>query len=167
MGEIIYVETGRVRSAIGSAVLKSSGIGSCVVVVGFSPKALVGAMAHIMLPGPVPDEVDVKKRFRYAPAAIEELVGQLCRTGLEVGEIEACIIGGANVLNDPKDHICEANINAVKNFLGLSGVPIRKACLGGFQRRSVTFDIARRFICRSTGNGKEELFYEISAAGIC
>ena len=54
MKKVRDVQIGQVKAGTGGVILKSSAIGSCVVVVAYDTARKVGAMAHIMLPGRAP-----------------------------------------------------------------------------------------------------------------
>ncbi len=97
MKKIINVFTGEVKAAKENAVLKSAAIGSCVVIAAYDAKEMVGALAHVMLPG-ASLEKRTSPRTRYAVDAIVEMTGMMTRLGTDRENIEVCMVGGADVL---------------------------------------------------------------------
>ena len=73
---IIYTNTGEVKTGRRNEILKSSGIGSCVVIAAYHPGKKVGVMAHVMLPGVAPERNDIQ-RTRYAADAIDEVIERM------------------------------------------------------------------------------------------
>ena len=154
-----YVNTGEVNSGGIEILLNSGAIGSCVVITAFDPLKHVGAMAHVMLPGisPVKNEIQTT---RYAANAIEEMLGQLKKLGIEKENFEICLIGGANVLKREKDTIANDNINSVEKLLDEKGVKVCARSIGGFERRTVLFDIEKGCIYYTVGDSKQQILWQ-------
>lgn len=104
MEEIILVQTGEVKSGRPDAILKSSPLGSCVVVVLFDKEVKSGAMAHIMLPGCAPDK-KYDLPTKYAANAVEELLKHMSAFRANRKRLKAVIAGGGNVLKREGDTI--------------------------------------------------------------
>lgn len=68
MEKIVNVGTGEVKVGRKGAILKSSAIGSCVVIAAFDSEKNLGVMAHVMLPGRAPKS-DYGESARYAADA--------------------------------------------------------------------------------------------------
>ena len=72
--KIIDVNTGQVKAAVGKGILRSVGIGSCVVVAAYNLSRKIGGMAHIMLPGIAPQQS--LEKTKYAFDGIEQLLNR-------------------------------------------------------------------------------------------
>lgn len=152
-----YVNTGVVSSGGIETILNSGAIGSCVVITAFDPLKHVGAMAHVMLPGRSLFKNEL--HTRYAANAIEEMLGQLKKLGIEKENIEICLIGGANVLKRENDTIAIDNINSVEKLLDEKGVKVCARSIGGFERRTVLFDIEKGCIYYTVGDSKQQILW--------
>ena len=141
MKEVIDISTGVVEVAGAGAILRSSAIGSCIVIAAYDSSKKVGAMAHIMLPGRAPKDAD-SKRTRYAADAIDEMINRMTRTGANQCELEVCLVGAGNVLKKQDDTICKGNIESTTELLKKKHIPVRAAALGGTERKGVLFQIS-------------------------
>ncbi len=159
---IIDVDTGETKMGEGAVTLRSSTIGSCVVVAGCSLTRKVGALAHVMVPGKSPGP---SPNTKYAIDAIDKMTSLLARRGVKTGDLEACLVGGANVLKDKDDSICRNNIDSVRNYLGQKKITIRAEALGGTERRSVAFEIAKGEIRYTEGDGAEKTLWKVGRHG--
>lgn len=155
----VDVSTGEVRVSDEGIVLKSDGIGSCVVITAYEPKKKLGAMAHVMLPGKSPKNYDQPKT-KYAHDAINELLAQLASFGAEAKDLQVCLIGGGNVLKRSDDTICRDNIGSVTETLKSRNIKISAESLGGIQRRSAILDIERGCVYYTEGDSKAEILWE-------
>ena len=137
--------------AIGSdpATLIASAIGSCLVVTLYDPKRKIGALAHAMLPssnshermgeghGPRGDGRDPK----FVDEAIEEMLARLKALGTIKEDLQAKLIGGANMFPGVGLDIGEKNIARTKATLEHQDIPFIGE-VGGTQGRSVEFSVA-------------------------
>lgn len=160
MTETITVYTGEIKMASGDANLKSSPLGSCVVVVLFDEIIKAGVMAHIMLPGKAPQNKIVEK-CRYAVDAIGELLVLCEKKGMDCQKLKAVVVGGGNVLKRPGDSIGLDNLNSVLNQLKINNIPVLAKSVGGTNRKSVWFDIGNQRIYYTEGDSKEKFLYEL------
>ena len=106
MNDIIHVNTGEVKTGQANALLKSTPIGSCVVIMAWSASHRFGIMAHVMLPGCAPESAPIPTR--YSINAIETLTDMMAPYAA-LTDIGVCLIGAANVLNKADDTICSSN----------------------------------------------------------
>ncbi len=157
--KVISVSTGAVRVGRAGATLRSTAIGSCIVVAAYDSSRRVGALAHVMLPGRAPKQAG-EKRTRYAADAIDELIDRIARTGAKRCDIEVCLVGGGNVLQEKDDTICRDNIKSTTRLLEKKHIPIRAAVLGGTERRGIFLDVERGKIFYTEGEGKKKLLWE-------
>ncbi len=159
MGKVIDVSTGSVKVGRAGVMLRSSAIGSCVVIAAYDSRKKVGAIAHIMLPGRAP-KVAYVKTTRYAADAIDEMICRMSRLGSSRNDIEVCIVGGANVLKKQDDTICKDNTESVTKLLGEKHIPVRAMVLGGTERKAVSLDVGTGSIYYTEGDSKEKLLWK-------
>jgi len=154
-----YVNTGEVSSGGIETILNSGAIGSCIVITAFDPVKKVGAMAHVMLPG----SALVRNQLhdtRYAANAVEEMVSQLNKFGIQKENIEICLIGGGNVLKRENDTIGKDNLDSVEKLLLEKQLQIKAREMGGFERRTVLFDIEKGSIYYTVGDSKQKILWQ-------
>ena len=158
MKETFDVNTGEVKVAGEQALLRSTAIGSCIVVAAYDAKSRVGALAHIMLPGKAPAEE--VQRTKYAEDAIGRMIAEMTRSGSNSGDIEACLVGAGNVLKEKDDTICGENIQSITALLEKKRIAIRAVALGGITRKGVLLDVETGSVFYSEGDRKERLLYK-------
>jgi len=158
MKKTIHVVTGRVRIATAGEILKSSPIGSCVVVTAYDSKKRTGAMAHIMLPGRAPEWF--LEKMKYAADAIDEMLNQMLEAGTNANDIEVCLVGAGNVMQIEDDTICKNNIESITQILKEKNIPIKAQALGGTERKSVLLDTANGRISSTEGDKKEKTLWQ-------
>lgn len=123
--------------------LAALGLGSCVAVLLYDPKAKVGGLAHVMLPSSrLHAEVTVPGKF--ADTALDALMAVMEKSGGRRKSFEAKIIGGANmfptVATSPVP-IGLRNVNAARLKLGDLGIPVVAEEVGGTQGRTLVFNL--------------------------
>jgi chemotaxis protein CheD len=131
-------------------VLRSVGIGSCLVITLYDPVHRVGALAHSMMVKP--KAPDPSRPLRYVGPSIEEMVKVLEKKGVSKQQLEAKLIGGASmfkVFEKNPNSIGRQNVRAAKRKLMQEGIKIISNDTGGTVGRSVTFDL-------NTGNVEVE-----------
>lgn len=155
----MYVNTGEVRSAGAGTILNSGAIGSCVVVAAFDPVKTMGAMVHVMLPGRCPSD-NQPDANQYAANAIEEMMRQLGKYEVQRNTVALCLVGGANVLRRADDNIAKDNLDSVEMLLGQKQLGIRARATGGFERRTVCFDIGRGCMHYTVGDSVPRILWQ-------
>ncbi len=155
---IKYVLTGEVKTGTTKDMLKSSAIGSCVVVVAYDINMIIGGMAHIMLPGIAPNNTKYDKT-RYAVNAIDELENKMSLNGADINNMEFCVIGGANVLKRKNDTIAQNNVDNVIKLLVDKKYNIVAQSVGGTDRRSATINIKTGQLVYTIGDESEMLMW--------
>ena len=158
MNKTIDVNTGDVKGSRDSVVLRSIAIGSCIAVVAYSFRDRAGAIAHIMLPGRASGAT--KEKTRYAEDAVDELLGILEGFGVDLGDIEVCLVGGGNVLEKEDDSICQSNIESITGIMKERNIPVRASVLGGIKRKSVMMDVASGKVSYTEGDGRETFLWQ-------
>jgi len=155
---IIDVNTGEVNAAVEKGILRSVGIGSCVIVTAYNLRGKIGGMAHIMLPGSAPQQS--LEKTKYAFDGIEQLLNQMFEAGADTDEIEVCLVGAGNVLQKSDDTICDANIKSVTGILEEKNIPVTVSALGGTKRKSVFLDVATGCVSCAEGDEKEKILWQ-------
>ena len=158
MKETINAGTGEVKAGQG-IILKSSAIGSCVVIAAYDSEKKVGALAHVMLPGASPKGKTFQKT-RYAADAVDEIMNRMAHLGASKDSIEVCLVGGGNVLKRKDDAICQENIASVAKLLNEKRIKIKATAVGGTKRRSISFDVKRGAVYYTEGDAKEKLLWK-------
>lgn len=150
--KIIDVSMGDMQVASNDHILRSSGIGSCIVITLYDPLKRVGALAHPMLAQPnsqqssqVTDyKLPVTGSLRFVDNAIDAMISSLVKLGARKSRLEAKVIGGANmfkVFDKNPESIGIQNVEAAKKKLDQEGVKISTNDTGGNVGRSVIFDL--------------------------
>lgn len=147
----IEVKMGKTAGVKWRGVLSASGVGSCVIITLYDPKLKIGAMAHAMLPSR--DEVQTtrkkegcarykKEDTRYVDAAIDEMLKKMGAQNPDRRNLEAKIVGGANMFSAFNSDIGEKNILSAEKKLKREGIKIAGKSVGGSIGRSVEFCVA-------------------------
>lgn len=127
------------------AILKTSGLGSCVAVIFWEKQKKIGGMIHIMLPTHPEGKIDLLTK--YANTGIPELLRELEQKGVKKQNIVAKIVGGADMfpfLSKNKVssiQIGTRNIEKTKETLASLGIPIEFEDVAGTKGRTIEFDV--------------------------
>lgn len=123
-------------------ILVARGLGSCIGIAALEPARRIVAMAHVMLPGPAPETIDVQQPARYASHAIISLIRAVEQHGGRRGQIALKLAGGAQVIQlyNKDDHLQVGlrNIEAVRAEASRHGLPILAEDVGGKVGRTLT-----------------------------
>lgn len=124
--------------------IRTSGLGSCVGIIVYDARARVSGMAHIMLPDSSFARSGELNRAKYADTAIKDLIARLLDEGASKYRLQAKIAGGAQMFKFSSSNkatlIGPRNINAVKQVLSDSKVPIIYEDVGGSSGRTIEFN---------------------------
>ena len=157
MKAVCYVATGEGWATGRKIILRSDGIGSCVVTMAYDRQRRIGALAHILLPGrSARGEVFNQK---YAGDAVQVLLSRMLRLGADAAGLEACLVGGANVLNYPADTLCEAIAASVSESLARERVRIVARACGGTLNRCAALDIETGTVWYREAAGEEKILH--------
>ncbi len=115
-----------------------------------------------MVPGSSP-EGRTSQTTRYATDAIEELVKRMTQLGANIDDVEACLVGGGNVLKREDDTICQENIASVVELLDAKRIRIVAKAVGGTERRTVSLDVEKGSVRYTVGDGMEQLLWKAVA----
>ena len=144
MAKEIEVNIGELKVAKSPDKLVSLGIGSCVAITFYDLELKVGALAHIMLPDSTKGS-PIGSPTKYADLAVDELIKEMAKMGSKKKDIEAKIVGGANMFPHLKHAPIEVgrlNVEAVKENLKKEGIRLVGEAVGGSIGRSVEFSLA-------------------------
>lgn len=138
-----YLDIDIAEFAIGKApqILRTFGIGSCVVLCLYDQSRGVGALAHLMLPEKPPAETNV---LRYINTAVPALLAKLAAQGSPVNKLQARIAGGANMfpaLWKGERSVGTRNIAALTQILAANHIPVMEKDIGGSAGRNLEFDL--------------------------
>jgi chemotaxis protein CheD len=122
----------------GTAVV-TSGLGSCVGVAVYSPRASVGGLAHVMLPSA--EEGSGGPDAKYADTGVAALVEAVTDAGAPARDLRAKLAGGSDMLDLGGDDgpIGERNVAAIREALATDDVPVEATDVGGDSGRTLVF----------------------------
>ena len=148
----IEVKMGEIAIAGAEDILTATGVGSCIVITLWDPLLKIGTLAHAMLSSQNKgqkkrEEVLQHVKFvnpdnRYVHSATNEMLKKMESQGVKRENIEAKIIGGANMFSAFRSYIGSENVLSAKSKLKEEGIKIIGECIGGSQGRSVEFSIS-------------------------
>ena len=140
--EDIVVATAQVKVTQAPNRLVALGVGSCVVITFYDSVLKVGAMAHAMLPDSTEHE-STSNPFKFTDLAIDQMIRKMESLGSQKINMDAKIVGGANMFPSLKNEILRAgeeNVRVVKEKLKKDGIRLAGEVVGGSVGRSVEFD---------------------------
>ena len=127
------------------AILKASGLGSCIAVGLYDPVAGIGGMGHMLLPYR-PEKKPFGSESKYVDAGIFQMVDELVRAGAERQRLVAKIAGGANMFETAYQTLIKSvgarNAKSARETLVKLGIPLLGEEVGGNRGRTVEFDLA-------------------------
>ena len=139
----LAVGIAELKSASVSGRLVAYGLGSCVGVTLYDRFKKIGGLAHIMLPSSrMHSQVSVPGK--YADTAVAALLEILGREGADLKNLEAKLVGGANMfisITHQAVPIGMRNVSAVRDQLGLNGIKVKGEDIGGAQGRTIFFSL--------------------------
>lgn len=113
------VGIGEYRVAKDKGVLVAYGLGSCIGLFLYDRVRKVAGLAHIMLAGLAPENVESSKT-KYAENAVEEMLEKMKAAGAEKAFVTAVMAGGAHMFHDTMDtrpSIGQRNLEGVRKVL--------------------------------------------------
>ncbi len=162
MEKIVNVSTGEVKVGRKGEILKSTAIGSCVVIAAYDSEKNLGVMAHVMLPGRAPKSA-YGESTRYAADAIEQMIKIITAQGANLCNLEVCLVGAGNILKKQDDTVCKDNIDSVAQLLKEKNIPVKAAVLGGTERKSISMDIESGSVYYTEGDREEKMLWKSAA----
>lgn len=135
-------------------------LGSCIGLVLYDAKALVGGLLHFMLPeSSLSAEKAARNPAMFADTGIPMLFRECYRLGAAKERILVRAVGGAQVL-DPNGmfNIGKRNILAMRKLLWQNGVTMGATALGGIVNRTISLDMATgELYLKTSGEGVVKL----------
>ena len=159
MEKILNVGTGEVKVGRKGEILKSTAIGSCIVIAACDPEKNLGVMAHVMLPGRAPKNA-YSESTRYAADALDEMIRIINAQGANLCDLEICLVGAGNVLKKKDDTVCKNNIESITQLLKEKNIPVRAAALGGTERKSISLDVESGSAYYTEGDREEKILWK-------
>ena len=137
----IEVQMAQIKIAKDPDNLIALGIGSCIVITFYDPKLKIGALAHCMLPDSKKAEPS-ENPIKFADTAIDAMLKEMRKKGTLKPDIEAKIVGGADMFPNIKHGGLEPgedNITSVREKLKKEDIRLVGEAVGGSSGRSVEF----------------------------
>lgn len=157
---LIKVGMADLNIATGGAVLKTTGLGSCVGVTLYDPLIQAAGMAHIMLPSSEIAREGQLNTAKYADTAVPELISRLKAIGANPRRLVAKMAGGAQMFAFAGDtiRIGPRNVESVKAALEAAKIPLIAEDTGANYGRTVEIDSRSGiFYIRSVQFGVKEI----------
>lgn len=126
-------------------------LGSCIAACIYDETSDLGGMNHFMLPHSSDGEwAGNSLATRYGNYAMEHLINELIKKGVDKKNLRAKIFGGGNINTHMRSDVSDGNIKFVRDYLSTENIPILHEDLGGNQSRKVYF---------TPGNGDTSVKY--------
>jgi chemotaxis protein CheD len=141
-------------------------LGSCISVCLRDTKKNVGGMNHFMLPGDFRvEDIFKSQSARYGMYAMELILGEIIKLGGGREHLSAKIFGGGHVLASvgrTQGSVPQSNIDFVKAFLSMEGIPILSSDVGGEHGRKVIFfpDTGKVFVRKLKPEAEKEIIVQ-------
>jgi len=125
-------------------VLITYSLGSCIGVVVYDPVALVGGMAHCMLPLSKIDKAKAEKKpCMFIDSGIPVLLNEVLKMGAQIKDLVVKVAGGSQLMDDKKlFRIGERNYAVLRKLLWKNNILIKAEDVGGQISRTLTLEIA-------------------------
>jgi len=123
-----------------SAILTTSGLGSCIGVALYDESSGAAGLVHVMLP--TAEDVEGGTRAKFADTGVEALVDALEQAGADIASMQAKIAGGSDMLDFSENgsSIGSRNAKQVRATLEEYDIPIAGEDIGGDHGRSIQLE---------------------------
>jgi len=161
MNDRVRVGIAQMCTAKEPAVLSALGLGSCLGIVVYDPQTRIGGLAHTLLPAPRPKDT-VTRPAKFVTTAIEALVEALLEAGAERTQLQAKIMGGANMFlslqANGDEGVGGRNASMARQVLQELAIPLVAEDVGGHHGRTIDFHLATGTVqVRSLRGGCKEI----------
>ncbi|MDQ6419234.1 chemotaxis protein CheD [Paenibacillus sp. LHD-117] len=159
---MVKVGMADLNAAADGAVLKTTGLGSCVGLTLYDARSKVAGMAHVMLPSSdIAREAQINLA-KYADTAIPELLSRMSAMGARLDRLEAKMAGGAQMFafagQTDTLRIGPRNVESCIIVLESHRIPIVSQDTGGNYGRTIEFDSGSgKLMIRSVQFGIKEI----------
>lgn len=144
MAELIRVGMADCKVGKAPATLISYGLGSCIGVSLYDPKAKVGGLLHIMLPDSTQSRA-TENPMKFADTGVPLMLDEVLKLGASKVRLEAKMAGGAQMFAfaNATDimKVGQRNAEAVKKMLEKYNIKLRAEDTGGTYGRTVQIDL--------------------------
>ena len=123
----------------GDVLLSTLGLGSCIAIALYDPRARVAGLAHILLPNEALAR-DRENRAKFAESAVPLLLERMRELGARDAHVVAKLAGGASMFTSlltGGPAIGERNLIATRIALASHGIRVLGEDVGGGHGRSV------------------------------
>jgi len=143
--EDYIVSVGEFKVTANPLVVLQTVVGSCVGIAMYDPEAMIGGLAHIVLPAGT-EEKEKTTPARYARSGIPLLLSEMVKSGASRERIVATVAGGGLILSGKKlsveMNIGRRNSRMASQVLNMAGIPIVKEDIGGHLGRVLRIEVA-------------------------
>lgn len=140
------VKVAALEVASGEAELVTLGLGSCVAIILHDPVAVVGGMAHVLLPSRSLATRGPLNPAKFPETAVPLLVDQMTALGAQARRMTARLAGGASMFANLSPagavQMGERNVVASRQALAALGIPVVAEATGGTMGRSVRLRVS-------------------------
>lgn len=141
---VVKVGMADLNIATDRAVLKTTGLGSCVGLTLFDERSKIAGMAHVMLPtSQIAREASINIA-KYADTAIPYLIERMKEAGANVNRLIAKMAGGAQMFaftsQSDAMRIGPRNVESCKEMLNKFSILIAAEDTGGNYGRTIELD---------------------------
>jgi len=130
--------------ATDGALIRTTGLGSCVGVTLYDSAARVAGMAHVMLPSSEIARESAFNAAKYADSAVPALIALMEEAGASVKRMVAKMAGGAQMFafatQSDTMRIGPRNVESCKQALSLLSIPLRSEDTGANYGRTIELD---------------------------
>ncbi|MBW5444551.1 chemotaxis protein CheD [Cohnella sp. CFH 77786] len=159
---IVKVGMADLNVASGGALLRTTGLGSCVGVTLYDPFLKIAGMAHIMLPSSEIAREGQPNLAKYADTAVPELVRRMEAAGADPRRLAAKMAGGAQMFafagGSDSMRIGPRNVESTKQALEALRIPLLAEDTGANYGRTVELDSGTGiYVIRSVQFGVKEI----------
>ncbi len=144
MADTLIVGIGEFAATASPNRIASYGLGSCVGIVLYAPRARYGALAHALLPRHTENSYALRSA-KYADCAVELMYRHVIESGCDTQGLVAKLAGGSAMFDDlyrqGQQGIGQRNLEAARETLDNLGIAIAGEDVGGNIGRSMIFDL--------------------------
>jgi chemotaxis protein CheD len=141
---VIKVGMADLNIAMDGAILKTTGLGSCVGLTLFDPIRKIAGMAHVMLPSSDIARETTINLAKYSDTAIPELLDRMLAQGARIERMKAKMAGGAQMFamsgHSDTMRIGPRNVESCTAMLHRFKIPILSQDTGGSVGRTIEID---------------------------
>jgi len=152
----IEISAGEIALRSSGETLKTTPLGSCMAIAGYSTETSTGILAHIMLPGEAPANYPLKNR--YSANAIRAIIGRIRNRGLDPAVFQYTASGAANVMGKTDDTLTKSVAAEVLSGMQKNDMRIIRKSVGGFKRRVIKLNLAGGIVYQSIGDTPFSVF---------